>query len=448
MAVSIGYGRKEMAEAAAAALQEVSYVLPVFASEARIELVKRIKKLLPEELRNVYLCSGGSEANEAAIKLARQYQVLAGRESRYKVISRNLSYHGMTFLTLSIGDVKMRQRDLLPTLWENPRVEASYCYRCPFGKESPGCDIDCALQVEERILAEGPDTVVAFIAEPIVAAAGGALVPPPEYFPIVRETCDKYDVVSIAGHPVPGGIHWSHTLGFLQVHLRRVRVEPHGVLDGIVGQRGARRLAGSALGPVGRPVWSARCRAGGGRHRGPEHGAAQQHAEHAGGLPALHPPRLWSRREVTGPRQHRALPVVQAPQGMAIGITLVGAGVGGVVLAPMASLLDRGFGWRTGYLIQAVGICFLIGLETLGPIVLIGFIIVFGCSYGGGLSLAPLLIAESFGIDSMGVIFGALGIVAMEGGALGGRSESYAGCPVSLRTRKRMVPTTHQSTAV
>ena len=81
MAVSIGYGRQEMAKAAAAALQEVSYVLPVFASEARIELVKRIKKLLPEELGNVYFCSGGSEANEAAIKLARQYQVLAGRES-------------------------------------------------------------------------------------------------------------------------------------------------------------------------------------------------------------------------------------------------------------------------------------------------------------------------------------------------------------------------------
>jgi adenosylmethionine-8-amino-7-oxononanoate aminotransferase len=204
MAVSIGYGRREIAEAAAAALREVSYVLPIFATEARIELVKRIKKLLPEELSGVYFCSGGSEANEAAIKLARQYQVLAGRESRYKIISRNLSYHGMTFLTLSIGGVKMRRRDFLPMLWENPRVEDCYCYRCPFGKEYPGCDIDCALQLEERILAEGPDTVIAFVAEPIVAAAGGALVPPPEYFPIVRETCDKYDVVFIADEVVTG----------------------------------------------------------------------------------------------------------------------------------------------------------------------------------------------------------------------------------------------------
>jgi adenosylmethionine-8-amino-7-oxononanoate aminotransferase len=204
MAVSIGYGRPEVADAAARVLGEVSYVIPVFASEARIELVKRIKKMLPEELRNVYLCSGGSEANEAAIKLARQYQVLAGRESRHKVISRNLSYHGMTFLALSISDVKMRQRDFLPMLWKNPRIEACYCYRCPFGKEYPECDIDCALQLETRILEEGPDTVVAFIAEPIVAAAGGALVPPPEYFPLVRQICDKYDVVFIADEVVTG----------------------------------------------------------------------------------------------------------------------------------------------------------------------------------------------------------------------------------------------------
>lgn len=204
LAVNIGYGRPEVADAAARALRQVSYVLPVFASEARIELVKRIKKLLPEELRNVYLCSGGSEANEAAIKLARQYQVLSGRESRTKVISRNLSYHGMTMLTLSISDVKVRRRDFLPMLWKNPRVEACYCYRCPFGREYPGCDLDCARQLEERILAEGPETVVAFIAEPIVGAAGGALVPPPEYFPIVRETCDKYGVVFIADEVVTG----------------------------------------------------------------------------------------------------------------------------------------------------------------------------------------------------------------------------------------------------
>jgi len=204
MAVTIGLGRKEVAEAAKKAIEQVSYVLPIFASEARIELTKRIKKRLPPELNEVYFCSGGSEANEAAVKFARQYHVLAGRKSRYKVVSRNLSYHGMTLLTLSIGDVKMRQRDFLPMLWKNPRVEPHYCYRCPYGKEYPGCDVDCALDLEKKILEEGPETVAAFIAEPVVASAGGGLTPPPEYFPIIRETCDKYDVLLIVDEVVTG----------------------------------------------------------------------------------------------------------------------------------------------------------------------------------------------------------------------------------------------------
>jgi adenosylmethionine-8-amino-7-oxononanoate aminotransferase len=166
--------------------------------------VKKIKKLIPEELRNVYFCSGGSEANEAAIKISRQYQVLAGRDSKYKVVSRNLSYHGMTFMTLSVGDVKKRQADFAPMLWKNPRIEPCYCYRCPYDKEYPGCDIDCALALEKKLLEEGPETVAAFIAEPIVASAGGGLVPPPEYFPIIRETCDRYDVVFIVDEVVTG----------------------------------------------------------------------------------------------------------------------------------------------------------------------------------------------------------------------------------------------------
>ncbi len=204
MAVTIGLGRKEVAEAAKKAVEEVSYILPIFASESRIELAKRIRKRLPPELSEIYFCSGGSEANEAAVKFARQYHVLAGRESRYKVVSRNLSYHGMTLLTLSIGDVKMRQRDFGPMLWKNPRTAPHYCYRCPFGKAYPNCDMDCARDLEKRILAEGPETVAAFIAEPVVASAGGGLVPPPEYFPIIRETCDKYDVLLVFDEVVTG----------------------------------------------------------------------------------------------------------------------------------------------------------------------------------------------------------------------------------------------------
>ncbi len=204
LAVSIGHGRREVAEAARKAMEEVTYILPVFATEKRIELVRRIRKVVPPELSEIYFCSGGSEANEAAIKLARQYHVLKGNDAKCKIVSRNLSYHGMTFLALSISDIKARRRDFMPMLWKNPRIEAPYCYRCPFGKEYPGCDIDCAKQLEDVILEEGPESVAVFIAEPMVASAGGAFVPPPEYYPIVRETCDKYDVFFIADEIVTG----------------------------------------------------------------------------------------------------------------------------------------------------------------------------------------------------------------------------------------------------
>ncbi len=204
MAVNIGHSRPEIAEVAAKLLRNVSYVLPVFASEARIELSKRVKRFMPEELNRVYFCSGGSEANEAAIKLARQFHVLSGQEGRYKVISRNLSYHGMTLATLSMGGIKKHQKEFQPLLWNNPHIEACFCYHCPFGKTYPDCSIECATALEKKILEEGKDTVSAFIAEPVVATAAGAVVPPPEYFPVIRETCDKYGILFIADEVVTG----------------------------------------------------------------------------------------------------------------------------------------------------------------------------------------------------------------------------------------------------
>jgi adenosylmethionine-8-amino-7-oxononanoate aminotransferase len=204
MACNIGHGRKEIAEVAKKSLENLSYVLPVFASEARIRLSKRVKTFLPDEINRTYFCSGGSEANEAAIKLARQFHVLSGRESKYKVISRKLSYHGMTLATLSLSGIRQHRRDFIPLLWKNPPIEPCFCYRCPFQKTYPECRMECAYDLEKTILQEDPDSVSAFIAEPIVATAAGAVVPPDEYFPIIREICDKYDVVFIADEIVTG----------------------------------------------------------------------------------------------------------------------------------------------------------------------------------------------------------------------------------------------------
>ena len=204
MAAGIGHGREEVGRAAAESISKVSYILPVFASEARIELTKRIKSRLPAEQSRIYFCSGGSEANEAAIKFARQYHVVSGDLKRTKIITREHCYHGNTMLMISISGIEERRRDFLPMLWKNARVADCYCYRCPFGGKYPNCDLECAHDLEDKIKGEGPDEVAAFLGEPIVASATGANQPPPEYWPIVREICDRYGVLMMVDEVVTG----------------------------------------------------------------------------------------------------------------------------------------------------------------------------------------------------------------------------------------------------
>jgi adenosylmethionine-8-amino-7-oxononanoate aminotransferase len=204
MAAGIGHGRKEVGQAAAESISEVSYILPVFASKQRIELTKRIKSRLPAEQNRIYFCSGGSEANEAAIKFARQYHVVNGETKRSKIITREHCYHGNTMLMISISGIEERRRDFIPMLWENARVADCYCYRCSFGGEYPNCDLECAHDLEDKIKGEGPDTVAAFLGEPIVASATGANMPPPEYWSIVREICDRYGVLMMVDEVVTG----------------------------------------------------------------------------------------------------------------------------------------------------------------------------------------------------------------------------------------------------
>lgn len=204
LVVSIGHGRKEIGKVAAALFEKLDYVLPVYATEGSIELTKRIKRMTPDPLNRVCYTCGGSEAVELAIKLTRQYHVISGNESRYKYIGRKRSYHGGTCATLSVGATEARKEPFRPLLWDSPHIEACYCYRCPFDKEYPGCTMECAADLERCIEEEGPETVAAFIAEPIGGACGAANVPPPEYFPAIREICDKYGVVFIADEVITG----------------------------------------------------------------------------------------------------------------------------------------------------------------------------------------------------------------------------------------------------
>lgn len=199
--IGIGHGRKEVVEAAHAQMSELAfgYETPIM-----IDFFRKLKKFTPGDLNRFYPVSGGSEAVEAAIRFARHYHVETGNPSRHKVIARWTSYHGNTLGAASLSGGIARRIKFDPMLVNFPHIDPCYCYRCPFKLEYPGCEVLCASKLEEAILREGPQTVSAFIAEPIVGATAGVLIPPPEYFPQVREICDKYGVLFIADEVMTG----------------------------------------------------------------------------------------------------------------------------------------------------------------------------------------------------------------------------------------------------
>ncbi|HKC51832.1 MAG TPA: aspartate aminotransferase family protein [Myxococcota bacterium] len=202
---NVGHGRREVAEAYAREVERVTYVVPPFATESRVRLVERlVSRWLPAGLTRVAFTSGGSESVDAAIRIARAHHVAAGRPGRWKVIGRELSYHGTTLATLAIGGHAKRRAGFEPWLAELPKAPACYCWRCPLGKTYPSCRTACAGEVEKAIVAAGPETVAAFIAEPIGGSTAGALVPPDEYWPEVADICRRHGVLLIADEVMTG----------------------------------------------------------------------------------------------------------------------------------------------------------------------------------------------------------------------------------------------------
>ena len=206
---NIGHGRREVAEAFARGLEEVSYVVPPFRTASRAALIDRLLETwLPGGtsggLTRIVFTSGGSESLDAAIRLARQHHVSAGRTGRWKVIGRDLSYHGTTLATLAIGGNAKRRAGFEPYLFDSPRAPACYCLRCPLGLQVPSCGTACADEVERVIEREGPDSVAAFVAEPIVGSTAGAIAPPDEYWPRLVEICRKHGVLLIADEVMTG----------------------------------------------------------------------------------------------------------------------------------------------------------------------------------------------------------------------------------------------------
>jgi adenosylmethionine-8-amino-7-oxononanoate aminotransferase len=202
---NIGHGRREVADAYAQEAERVSYAIPPFATESRVKLVERlVGSWLPRGLTRIAFTSGGSEAVDAALRITRAHFVARGEPKRWKVIGRELSYHGTTLATLAVGGHDKRRAGFEPWLADLPKAPACYCWRCPLGKTYPSCGVSCADEVEAAILRAGPETVAAVIAEPIGGSTAGAIVPPDEYWPKLAEICRRHGVLLIADEVMTG----------------------------------------------------------------------------------------------------------------------------------------------------------------------------------------------------------------------------------------------------
>ena len=203
--VNVGHGRRELADAAAAQMSTLAYASSYAGSTnlRAIELAERMSGLAYPQVNAFYFTSGGAEATDTSIKTSRFYWKALGKPDKVKVISRLRGYHGLTLAAMSATG--------LPAFWPmfEPRVpgfvhiDAPDPYRFVNPDPTVSLGVAAANQLEAAILREGADTVAAFIAEP-VQGAGGVIVPPPDYFPRIREICDKYEVLFISDEVITG----------------------------------------------------------------------------------------------------------------------------------------------------------------------------------------------------------------------------------------------------
>lgn len=205
VAANLGHAHPAIIKAMQEQAQKVAFShLSRWTSKPIKELANRIAELAPGTLNKLYLVSGGSEATESALKMARQYYIERdGQSSKYRVISRWKSYHGNTIGSLSMTGDKRRKK-YTPLLLNFPHIAPAYCYRCPFKKERETCQVECALDLERCIKMEDAEYVMAFIAEAVGGAACGAIVPHKDYYKIIRQICDYYDILFIDDEVMTG----------------------------------------------------------------------------------------------------------------------------------------------------------------------------------------------------------------------------------------------------
>jgi adenosylmethionine-8-amino-7-oxononanoate aminotransferase len=203
--VNAGHGRKELAEAAAAQMATLAYATNYVGSSnvPAIQLAQRLRDFAYPNLVATYFASGGAEADESAFKTARFYWKAKGRPEKVKIVSRQLGYHGVTLAAMSATGVPGYDKMFGPRVPNFIHTAAPYGYRFEGARPGETVGQAAARMLEETLLQEGPETVAAFIAEP-VQGAGGIIVPPDDYFPLVRQICTKHDVLFIADEVITG----------------------------------------------------------------------------------------------------------------------------------------------------------------------------------------------------------------------------------------------------
>jgi len=190
IATNLGHGNAAVAQAIADQARSVAYAAPSFATEARAKASLALLDVLPKGLGRFFFSTSGTEANEAALKIAR---AVTGRT---KVLARYRSYHGSTAASMSVtGEFRRRASEKLQKVPGTVFAPDCYCYRCPFGLTYPDCNVACADYVDYQLSREGD--VAAMIVEPVVGT-NGVIVPVPEYLPKIRSITKKHDVLLIA----------------------------------------------------------------------------------------------------------------------------------------------------------------------------------------------------------------------------------------------------------
>ena len=196
--VNVGHGRQEIVRAVEKQLRECYYAHPTMWTNSVVEkLAQKLTAKAPSGMERFYFVSSGSEAIETAIKMARQIQLARGQTERFHLIARWKSYHGLSLGALSAMGRTVFRQPYAPMLSNVSHIPPPYCLRCYYGLHYPECGIRCAWALEQELQNLGPQTVTAFLAETVSGGTLAAYPPPAEYFNIIREICNTYEILLI-----------------------------------------------------------------------------------------------------------------------------------------------------------------------------------------------------------------------------------------------------------